>query len=528
MGLRPYSRAGVSGLEDSACHSGKNHMSEATLYNREEGGQSQLGDHYLWETPGKGLRIYASPERVDLLQTQVLSAAEPLPKGGVEVGGILLGRTQLGGGYITAFIDDFEPVRCAYRKGPQYSFTVEDAGNFEEALARCESDTTRGLSVIGYYRSHNRDDLYLSADDLDLIQHLFSAQDKVFLIIKTLPIRACTAGFFFWEGARIQSEFTQLEVPLGPLRSQCSTSPRPATMETLEELLALLASPTERDLKSDTLWPAPQSVSPNSPGPDHRRQQALAVVAVILVILGVVAHQTTKSPIARDRIRLSPPITNPEMETVPVEKAGALQDDAPNPTALHHTRIESPKRKNHEPVSEPRVSEQGVSESSQALVPLVEQALVPLVEKDRKVEPAPLPPAEPNITEPIVAPKAVSLPALAQIEQPAPPAEIRVPEKKPITNFTGPQIIYRATPAVPQELRLLITGEVQIDVAVTIDREGKVTGADVTSTRGAAAKLVAEEAVRAARRFRFRPARENDSAVPSGMVLTFRFRRTGG
>jgi TonB-like protein len=520
MGLRPYSRGGGNGLEDSACHRGKNHMSEATLYNREESGQSQLGDHYLWETPGKGLRIYANPERVDLLQTQVLSAAEPLPKGGLEIGGILLGRMQLGGGYITAFIDDFEPVRCAYRKGPQYSFTDEDAGNFEEALARCESDKTRGLSVIGYYRSHNRDDLYLSADDLDLIQHLFSAQDNVFLVIKTLPIRACTAGFFFWEGARIQSEFTHLEVPLGPLRSQSSTSPRPATMETLEELLALLASPTERELKSDTLWPAPQSVSPDSPRPDHRRQQALAVVAVILVILGVVAHQTTKSPIARDRIRSSPPIINPEMETVPATKAGSLQDDAPKPTALHHTRIESPKRKEHEPVSEPPVSEQGVSESS--------QALVPLMDKDRKIEPAPLPPAEPNITEPIVAPKAVSLPALAQIEQPAPPAEIRAPEKKPITNFTGPQVIYRATPAVARDLRLLIAAEVQIDVAVTIDREGKVTGADVTSTRGAAAKLVAEEAVRAARRFRFRPARENDSAVPSGMVLTFRFRRTGG
>jgi len=495
-------------------------MNEATLYNREESRQSQLGDHYLWETPGKGLRIYASPERVDLLQTQVLSAAEPLPKGGVEIGGILLGRTQLGGGYITAFIDDFEPVRCAYRKGPQYSFTDEDAGNFEEALARCESDTTRGLSVIGYYRSHNRDDLYLSADDLDLIQHLFSAQDKVFLVIKTLPIRACTAGFFFWEGGRIQSEFTHLEVPLGPLRSQCSTSPRPATMETLEELLALLSSPTERELKSDTLWPAPQTVPPDSSRPDHRRQQALAVVAVILVILGVVAHQTTKSPIARDRIRSSPPIINPEIETVPAKKAGSLQDDATKPTALHHAQIKSPKRKDHEPVSEPPVSEQGVSELS--------QAPVPLVEKDRKIEPAPLPPAELKITEPIVAPPAVSLPALAQIEQPAPPAEIRVPEKKPITNFTGPQIIYRATPAVARDLRLLIAGEVQIDVAVTIDREGKVTGADVTSTRGAAAKLVAEEAVRAARLFRFRPARENDSAVPSGMVLTFRFRRTGG
>jgi len=73
----------------------------------------------------------------------------------------------------------------------------------------------------------------------------------------------------------------------------------------------------------------------------------------------------------------------------------------------------------------------------------------------------------------------------------------------------------------------LIAVETQIDVTVKIDAAGKVTDAQVTSTRGAAARLVAAEAIKAARLFRFQPAREDDRAVQSRMVLTFRFRRTG-
>jgi TonB family protein len=72
-----------------------------------------------------------------------------------------------------------------------------------------------------------------------------------------------------------------------------------------------------------------------------------------------------------------------------------------------------------------------------------------------------------------------------------------------------------------------MTGEAQIDVTVKIDAAGKVTDAQVTSSKGAAARLVAAEAIKAARLCRFQPARENDQAVQSRMVLTFRFRRTG-
>jgi TonB family protein len=72
----------------------------------------------------------------------------------------------------------------------------------------------------------------------------------------------------------------------------------------------------------------------------------------------------------------------------------------------------------------------------------------------------------------------------------------------------------------------MIMTDVQIDVAVAIDPNGKVTGARVASTRGTAAGLLTVEALKAAQLFRFQPAQENNRNVPSSMVLTFRFART--
>ncbi|MEO8131209.1 MAG: TonB family protein [Bryobacteraceae bacterium] len=114
-----------------------------------------------------------------------------------------------------------------------------------------------------------------------------------------------------------------------------------------------------------------------------------------------------------------------------------------------------------------------------------------------------------------------------------PGAEPGIPAAEPVPSqpsgrtitFVGPQITYRVNPSIPLDVRSLVAGETQIDVAVKIDATGKVTDAQVTSSRGAAARLVAAEAIKAARLCRFQPARENDHPVQSRMVLTFRFRQ---
>src|ERR1700675_699955 len=140
--------------------------------------KSQLADYYLWEETERGIRIFSNLAAVDRLQLEVLRGIEGFPSDEAEVGGILLGRTELDGERAITLIEDFVPVPCSYRSGPLYRLSEKDVVKFETVLARCSSDP-RGLSVVGYYRSHSRDNLYLSSDDLNLIQRYFSEPDKV-------------------------------------------------------------------------------------------------------------------------------------------------------------------------------------------------------------------------------------------------------------------------------------------------------------------------------------------------------------
>jgi len=76
---------------------------------------------------------------------------------------------------------------------------------------------------------------------------------------------------------------------------------------------------------------------------------------------------------------------------------------------------------------------------------------------------------------------------------------------------------------VPIDLRDTIREQVLINVAVDIDRAGKVTAAEVASTKGSDADLLTAEALKAARWFRFRPNRQANKTALSQTVLTFVF-----
>jgi hypothetical protein len=173
-----------------------------------------LAEYYRWEETDRGIRIYMHSGMADRLQEEILRGAD----GGTEAGGILLGRIEEDRGKPITFIDGFAPVPCSYHGGPLYALSGADTFNLEAALLRtalagCESPDAP--SVLGYYRSHLRDGLWLSPADLLLIDSYFQAPDSVFLIVKALAsTQACTAGFFFWEDGRMQSEFSSLEVAL--------------------------------------------------------------------------------------------------------------------------------------------------------------------------------------------------------------------------------------------------------------------------------------------------------------------------
>ena len=74
---------------------------------------------------------------------------------------------------------------------------------------------------------------------------------------------------------------------------------------------------------------------------------------------------------------------------------------------------------------------------------------------------------------------------------------------------------------VPPELRSKIGTEARVTVTVTVDEAGKISDAKATSIKGQSADLLIPEALKAARLFRFRPAREGEKAVRGQADLSF-------
>jgi TonB family protein len=96
--------------------------------------------------------------------------------------------------------------------------------------------------------------------------------------------------------------------------------------------------------------------------------------------------------------------------------------------------------------------------------------------------------------------------------------------EQPLTFSAVP--IKRVNPTVPRAASLVISQEISIRVAVEIDREGRVRDARPLNDKDATERLLATNAVKAARRWRFNPARRDGMPVPSETVLVFQFAKT--
>jgi TonB family protein len=509
--------------------------------------ESPFANYYRWEEPHRDISVRLNLDTANSLQTEVLGAADSLRDSDLEIGGILLGRTEREQGKTLTVIEGFHPIPCEHLDGPFYCLSATDLVQLRSALARHKSGASRGHSVVGYYRSHNRQDLFLSGDDLSVIGTCFPDPDNIFLLIKALPGRTCTAGIFFWDNGQIQSEFTDSEVALIPIWQTPESGP--ATDEAygdpagFEELQAILSP--EHDQAGATV----------------RRRWVIGGfalgVAAVAAILAVIGHQEKGQ---------APPLNN-QRPSVAANSTAPLPDPVGEPPAIDHTRQESraaisvPPRI---PVSRTAHVQSGTrepKETDRALVvkqdKTTDSSNASRAEAPEEHPPAPItslpgpPPAPAPATAPPESTSAKPLgttanpPVIAEtppVGQSAPPPALDqqrpvsaapIPQTGTInqtveTRFVGPQIIHQVAPAIPLGVGPKITTPVQIDVTVTIDESGKVIGARVTSSSGAAAVLLTLEALKAANLFRFRPAQENNRRVRSDMVLTFRFAPKAG
>jgi TonB family protein len=112
----------------------------------------------------------------------------------------------------------------------------------------------------------------------------------------------------------------------------------------------------------------------------------------------------------------------------------------------------------------------------------------------------------------------------SQAEHPHPPSPIAQVPAHDAGTARG-EVTERVMPAVAASANRTIHGKVDETIRVDVDSEGRVTNARIESR--SPSRYFGSKALEAARRWRFKPARQDGKAVPSAWRLRFQFRRSG-
>jgi hypothetical protein len=186
---------------------------------------SEASNCLLWEPAGKPLSVYLELDVVERLAPEIMRGFGLVPKRGAEVGGFLLGTIHEIGGRVIIHVTDFELIPCEYRRGPSFLLSENDLTVYEEVFEKFES-RQHGPYPIGYLRSHTRDGLQVSQEDLDLCAGFFPPPNRIALLVKPFATRVSVAQFFYYAGPTLQGE-PDSEFPFRSRELQARAVPAP-------------------------------------------------------------------------------------------------------------------------------------------------------------------------------------------------------------------------------------------------------------------------------------------------------------
>ena len=147
-----------------------------------------------WSVPECPFTIESSTRVLDDIRLAVTDAFFSLPRGGAEIGGILLGTFDNG----RLVISDHAALDCEHALGPSFVLSPADEARLAQLLS-AHATGARGLRPVGWYHSHTRSEIFLSDADLEIHQRFFPESWQVALVMKPHTFQPARIGFFFRE-----------------------------------------------------------------------------------------------------------------------------------------------------------------------------------------------------------------------------------------------------------------------------------------------------------------------------------------
>ena len=147
-----------------------------------------------WGVPECPFTIEYSARVLDDIRLAVVDAFFSLPRGGAEIGGILLGRYN----GRRLLISGYAAVECEHAYGPSFNISENDAVRLQDLLSAAPENYP-GLQVVGWYHSHTRSEIFLSEADLAVHARFFPERWQVAMVMKPHTFEPARIGFFFRE-----------------------------------------------------------------------------------------------------------------------------------------------------------------------------------------------------------------------------------------------------------------------------------------------------------------------------------------
>ena len=152
---------------------------------------------FIHEAPEAGLRIWFDFGVVDRIASDVLRGLSALPRRGIEVGGLLLGTVQTASRPVLVQVEDYVPFPCEHLYGPNFQLSPKDKETFTELASSWAPAPNRPLHCVGFYRSHTRGELELTAEDIEVLDAWLPQPHAVCLILRPYATRPAEAAFWF-------------------------------------------------------------------------------------------------------------------------------------------------------------------------------------------------------------------------------------------------------------------------------------------------------------------------------------------
>ena len=296
---------------------------------------SEVGDEFVF---GEDVQSSLAIPKALLTQiwTEVDEGRRALSRGGLEVGGLLVGPKESLDGRV--LVDGIIPLRIDYQRGPSFQMSASDLRKIPPAIDSVQEDQSKedqtkldptkleqSRAVVGFYRSRTRGDSSLRESDYEIFQAIEDAHPSfgtdfrccfiLALVSESLSL-ACVRMRRGGDWGEVQqftlrSQHVQMSaLPASTALEQSLRNPRPVALPIRSAVAIVPAVPEHREPEHHAAEP----VGVATPRPQGTRRGGMWLLAVALAAVAAVGLAAASRWVTTRRVAAVVPVAVKQTE----------------------------------------------------------------------------------------------------------------------------------------------------------------------------------------------------------------------